>query len=110
MCTCGNPTPHEIARRATMDGTMIRFWSDGTLSGQWHYLPGIGRKRLPEAALWALAGEVCITTAAEMPSRFRAHREGKAGHAPQSGALGQVARRRAEHVRDCRKIGCRTCL
>lgn len=117
-CTCGTATTHEIARRTTLDGATIRFWSDGTLTGQWHDLPGIGRKRLPGPALWALASEVCITTAEELPARFRAYREAtgatpadcRVAAAPPIPRPGAFRSSLADHVRDCRKPRCRTCL
>lgn len=32
--SCGNPAPHEIARRTTDDGFLVVAWSDGHLSGK----------------------------------------------------------------------------
>ena len=76
MCSCGNPSPHPIARRATADGVHIDIWSDGMVTDASviaGYLPGVGRKRLPAARLWAFAGEVTLYTVAELPGLVTEH-------------------------------------
>jgi hypothetical protein len=37
------------------------------------YLPGVGRRRLPAARLWAFAGEVCLYPLAELGSLVTEH-------------------------------------
>ncbi len=78
MCSCGNPSPHPIARRVTADGVHIDIWSDGMVTDASviaGYLPGVGRKRLPAARLWAFAGEVCLYTVPELPGLVTTHQQ-----------------------------------
>ena len=76
MCSCGNHDAHPIARRVTADGVHIDIWSDGmatdasVIAG---YLPGVGRRRLPAARLWAFAGEAWLYTVAELPGLVMEH-------------------------------------
>lgn len=125
-CSCGTPTAHEIARRATSDGIVLLFWSDGLVTGRvGHYLRGIGAKRLAEGASIALREEVCILTREEIASRFRAYHEaGKrlgvaspadyrkatAPPVPAPGAFAGVWQRTREHIANCRRINCKECL
>lgn len=37
------------------------------------YLPGVGRKRLPAARLWAFAADVCLYSVAELGSLVTEH-------------------------------------
>jgi len=112
---------HEVATRRTADGILVRFWSDGTLSGQLHDLPGIGRKRLPEGAVLAFREEVWLMTARELAGRFRVYRAAAkrlvdapaaeyriatAIPEPRPGAFRSAL---AAHVRDCRALKCRVC-
>ena len=76
MCSCGNHDAHPIARRVTADGVHIDIWSDGMVTDASviaGYLPGVGRKRLPAAPLWAFAGEVWLYTVPELPGLVTEH-------------------------------------
>lgn len=45
MCSCGNPSPHPVARKTTADGTSVHVWSDGLVTDASivaGYLPGVG--------------------------------------------------------------------
>jgi len=33
-CSCGESTSHVIARRETLDGVAVEFWSDGAVTGR----------------------------------------------------------------------------
>jgi hypothetical protein len=66
-CTCGELAPHIVARRTTADGRRVEIYSDGYVLGPaGHYLPGVGRKRVPAEHLVAFASEVCLFTVAEL--------------------------------------------
>ena len=76
MCSCGNTSPHPIARRTTADGVHVDIWSDGMVTDASviaGYLPGVGRKRLPAARLWAFAGEVCLYPVGDLASLVTEH-------------------------------------
>lgn len=72
-CTCGNPNPHVIAKRRTVDGIDLAFWSDGQLTGRLdHYLNEIGRKRLSRASIDTLLNESSLLSLDEVRTRFLA--------------------------------------
>ena len=76
MCSCGNRSPHPIARKTTSDGVNVHVWSDGMVTDASiiaGYLPGVGRKRLPAARLWAFAGEVCLYPVGDLASLVTEH-------------------------------------
>lgn len=74
MCSCGNHDAHPVARRTTANGVNVEIHSDGIVTGVLGYLlPGVGRKRLPAARLWAFAGEVWLYTVAELPGLVTEH-------------------------------------
>ena len=78
MCSCGNHDAHPIARRTTADGVHIDIWSDGMVTDASviaGYLPGVGRRRLHAARLWAFAGEVWLYTVAELPGLVTTHQQ-----------------------------------
>ena len=76
MCSCGNASPHSVARRTTLDGVNVHVWSDGMVTDASiiaGYLPGVGRRRVPAARLWDFAGEVCLYPVAEIPGLVTEH-------------------------------------
>ena len=76
MCSCGNHDAHPIARRTTADGASIHVWSDGLVTDASivaGYLPGVGRKRLPAARLWAFAEDVCLYSVGELGTLVTEH-------------------------------------
>lgn len=88
MCTCGNLAPHVIARRTTADGQPVEIYNDGYVTGRVGYLlPGVGRKRIPEARLWAFASEVCLFTAAEIGALVVEHQRAARADAARTTAL-----------------------
>ena len=76
MCSCGNASPHPIARKTTSDGVNVHVWSDGMVTDASiiaGYLPGVGRRRLPAARLWAFAGEVWLYPVGELGTLVTEH-------------------------------------
>jgi hypothetical protein len=76
MCSCGNHDAHPIARKTTADGVHVDIWSDGMVTDASviaGYLPGVGRKRLPAARLWAFADEVWLYHVADLASLVTEH-------------------------------------
>lgn len=76
MCSCGNASPHPIARKTTSDGVNVHVWSDGMVTDASivaGYLPGVGRRRVPAARLWAFAGEVCLCPVGDLASLVTDH-------------------------------------
>lgn len=74
-CTCGDPTPHIIARRTTADGIGIEIWHDGAITGRMGFkLQGVpvARPRTASAVLLAqataalFAGDVELYAADEL--------------------------------------------
>jgi hypothetical protein len=75
LCSCGDPRPHEVMRRATADGIVVVLWSDGDVTDRLGTKLG-SRIGSPEVARVAV-GEVCIATArgadrATLPGLLRA--------------------------------------
>ena len=76
MCLCGNASHHPIARKTTADGAHVHVWSDGLVTDASivaGYLPGVGRKRLPAARLWAFAEDVCLYHVSELAGLVTEH-------------------------------------
>lgn len=81
-CTCGNPRPHEIARRQLADGrTWIVIWSDGDVTWRMGFaIRGVGtarspaRQRLDAIAARLLADEIGLLEPAEVASGILAVR------------------------------------
>jgi len=81
ICSCGDPKPHEIARRTTADGKRVLFWSDGlvTWAMGWR-LPGVGAARDAYGrgrdlrAARVVMGLVELLDAAEVPVAVKAAR------------------------------------
>lgn len=75
-CSCGETSPHVVAKRVTADGIGVEIWHDGAVTGRigqaLHGVP-IARPRTAEslavslAAGWLLAGEVEIYNIDEVP-------------------------------------------
>lgn len=81
MCTCGNSNPHPIARKTTADNVQIHVWSDGMVTDASiiaGYLPGVGRRKIPTARLWAFADDVCTYAASELGSLVAEHQKRQA--------------------------------
>lgn len=103
MCSCGNPEPHPVARKTTMDGVHVHVWSDGLVTDASiiaGYLPGVGRRRLPAARLWAFVGEVCLYPAAELGSLVTEHQRAAKAQA----AAAHQAQHHTRHVEDDRIV------
>lgn len=76
MCSCGNHDAHPIARKTTADGAHVHVWSDGLVTDASiaaGYLPGVGRRRLPAARLWAFAADVCLYHVSELGALVTEH-------------------------------------
>lgn len=79
-CTCGEPHPHQIARRLTADGIAVVAWSDGSVTGRFGALDGVPVRRprtvaasqLARSAAWLLLGEACLYDADELPRLYAA--------------------------------------
>lgn len=80
-CTCGEPHPHVISERRTLDGHGVELWSDGAILtpfGQRVRGVPMRRPRRPEsqrAALragWLFMGEVCIAHDDELGALYTA--------------------------------------
>ncbi len=83
ICTCGNETDHEIARRETADGVTVYLWSDGAVTGRMGFaLRGVTlvRPKTAEAirreraAGWMLMGDVCLYDLDEVGALYDACR------------------------------------
>lgn len=81
-CPCGDPHPHQIARRATADGKHVLAWSDGQMT--WALgcaIKGSPRPRNADQQRRALAAaqlvldDVCLFDAAEVPALIKAARQ-----------------------------------
>jgi hypothetical protein len=75
VCSCGEPSPHVIARRRTLDGYDVCLWDDGAITGALGYrINGVPMRRPRTEAARALArtagrlllGEACIRNLAEL--------------------------------------------
>lgn len=80
-CTCGDPSDHEIARRQTLDGKTVIFWSDGMITWAMGYrIRGIGRaryaciRRRDREAGVLVAAEIELHEAREVPALIVAAR------------------------------------
>lgn len=91
VCSCGDPNPHVIARRATADGKHVCLWSDGGLTwalgmairGAW-LRPGAKNRDRALRAGWLVLGEVCLYDQGEVSAlaaaaRWAADRDGLPG-------------------------------
>lgn len=78
-CSCGEKGPHIIARRRTMDGVEIEFWSDGGVTGRLGIYPkGLGPTRGSSGthlrAPQLIMGDVCLYDWAEIGPLVKAAR------------------------------------
>jgi hypothetical protein len=80
-CTCGEPHPHVIAERRTLDGHGVELWSDGAILtpfGQRVRGVPMRRPRSPESQRLALRagalfmGEACITSDDDLGAPYAA--------------------------------------
>lgn len=78
-CSCGDSTPHVIARRETLDGVRVEIWHDGAITGRiGRALPGvpIARPRTDQSLMLArktaalFSGEVELYDVAELPRLY----------------------------------------
>lgn len=73
-CSCGNPTPHVIARRTTFDGREVCLWSDGDLTQLLGIrIPGLGMPRSENSrrANRAVIDDVCLYNLSEIPTKVK---------------------------------------
>ena len=73
-CSCGNPTPHVIARRTTCDGRTVCLWSDGDLTQILGIrIPGLGKPRGENSrqANRAIIDDVCLYDLNEIPAKVK---------------------------------------
>lgn len=77
--------PEVVSTRTTFDGKIVELWSDGAMtfgSGQW--VKGAGAARCPEKraanlrAGFAVMGNVCVLTVAELPAAVASARKAEA--------------------------------
>lgn len=69
MCTCGQTTPHEIARRTSADGAQVAFWSDGSVRAGTKTVVGPtprGHQRAAAAANFLAAGDAALYHSSEL--------------------------------------------
>lgn len=72
VCSCGDATPHVVARRKTSDGKSVLGWSDGelTFSFGWRIRGG----RVGVDRMWRELENVCLYTVDELRARLAAER------------------------------------
>lgn len=81
LCSCGEARDHEIARRQTLDGKTVIFWSDGMITWALGYrIRGVGRaryacvRRRDREAGWIVASMIELYESAEVPRLINAAR------------------------------------
>lgn len=105
-CSCGESTPHRIARRTLADGTALELWSDGSLCRPLGFVvKGSARPRTARArrealaAGWLVLGECCLVDSGELAELIAAARWA----AKRDGLPGTVRRRLADQRRKSRR-------
>lgn len=80
-CSCGETTDHVVARRTTIDGKTVLFWSDGLVTfGAGFAIKGIGRARAAYARRYdrraadLVAGDVELFEASKVGALVQAAR------------------------------------
>ena len=83
ICSCGDPSPHIVARRTTIDGRIVVCWDDGAITtplGRGIEGVPIARARTPDTILLArlagalFMGEVALYGLGELGELYRACR------------------------------------
>lgn len=79
VCTCGEATPHVIAKRETADGIGVWIWHDGAITGRHgRALPGVPITRprtakaleLARITAYLISGDVEMYDCAELPRLY----------------------------------------
>lgn len=73
-CSCGEPHPHVVMERQTIDGVTVRLWSDGTFGTRFSALEGLPhrpRKNVDMPALWRFMGSVELLERSELGVEYQ---------------------------------------